>query len=80
MSFSDQLVKAQTSISRGYDGTGRTVAILDTGIDVNHPDLRIDDDKLDPSDILKLKWSKSSKTRSSGVNIPDSKVLWLQLL
>ena len=23
----------------GYDGTGVTVALLDTGLDVNHPDL-----------------------------------------
>lgn len=37
------LVKASESVARGYDGTGRVVAIIDSGADVDHQDLIIKD-------------------------------------
>lgn len=43
MIHSREIVKAQIANEKSYDGRGRVVAILDTGIDVTHPDLRLDD-------------------------------------
>ena len=34
---SDRVVEADQSWAAGFDGTGQTVAILDTGVDGNHP-------------------------------------------
>lgn len=39
LSDSVPLVGAPEAWAAGYDGTGVTVAVLDSGIDVNHPDL-----------------------------------------
>lgn len=41
MLTSREMVKSSEANKKGYDGQGRVVAILDTGADVNHPDLRI---------------------------------------
>lgn len=43
MHYSRDIVHAQDANNKGYDGKGRVVAILDTGIDLLHPDLRLDD-------------------------------------
>lgn len=43
MHYSRDIVHAQDANTKGYDGKGRVVAILDTGIDLLHPDLRLDD-------------------------------------
>ena len=43
MHYSREIVHAQLANKKGYDGKGRVVAILDTGIDLLHPDLRLDD-------------------------------------
>lgn len=43
MKHSRDIVHAQLANKKGYDGKGRVVAILDTGIDLLHPDLRLDD-------------------------------------
>lgn len=43
MIHSREIVHSQIANDRGYDGKGRVVAILDTGIDIAHPDLRLDD-------------------------------------
>ena len=43
MHYSRDIVHAQDANKKGYDGKGRVVAILDTGIDLLHPDLRLDD-------------------------------------
>ncbi|MDK8275868.1 MAG: S8 family serine peptidase [Peptoniphilus duerdenii] len=43
MKHSRDIVHAQLANKKGYDGKGRVVAILDTGIDLIHPDLRLDD-------------------------------------
>lgn len=43
MHYSREIVKSQIANNRGYDGKGRVVAILDTGIDLLHSDLRLDD-------------------------------------
>ena len=41
MGTSKNIINANVSTKRGYDGKGRIVAILDTGADVNHPDFRL---------------------------------------
>lgn len=43
MATSKNIINANVSTERGYDGKGRIVAILDTGADVNHPDFRLSD-------------------------------------
>lgn len=43
MHYSREIVKSQLANNKGYDGKGRVVAILDTGIDLLHPDLRLDE-------------------------------------
>ncbi|WP_048151195.1 S8 family serine peptidase [Palaeococcus ferrophilus] len=40
LDYSTGQVSATTMWSLGYDGTGITVAVIDTGIDGNHPDLK----------------------------------------
>lgn len=46
MATSKNIINANVSTERGYDGKGRIVAILDTGADVNHPDFRLSEDGL----------------------------------
>ena len=46
MATSKNIINANVSTERGYNGKGRIVAILDTGADVNHPDFRLSDDVL----------------------------------
>ena len=41
MATSKNIINANVSTERGYDGRGRVVAILDTGADVSHPDFRL---------------------------------------
>ena len=41
MHYSREIVKAAQSVQRGYDGSGRIIAILDSGADVTHKDLVI---------------------------------------
>ena len=43
MATSKNIINANVSTERGYDGKGRIVAILDTGADVKHPDFRLSD-------------------------------------
>lgn len=37
--WGEDLVKAPESWARGYTGQGVTVAVIDSGVDINHPDL-----------------------------------------
>lgn len=53
MITSREMVKSSIANSRGYNGEGRVVAILDTGADVTHPDLRL-------SDPSKAKYNEAS--------------------
>ena len=46
MGTSKNIINANVSTKRGYDGKGRIVAILDTGADVNHPDFRLSEEGL----------------------------------
>ena len=46
MATSKDIIKANVSTDRGYDGKGRIVAILDTGADVEHPDFRLSENGL----------------------------------
>ena len=41
MGTSKNIINANVSTERGYNGKGRVVAILDTGADVRHPDFRL---------------------------------------
>lgn len=53
MITSREMVKSSEANSKGYNGEGRVVAILDTGADVTHPDLRL-------TDPAKAKYNKKS--------------------
>lgn len=53
MITSREMVKSSIANSKGYNGQGRVVAILDTGADVDHPDLRL-------TDPAKAKYNKDS--------------------
>lgn len=53
MITSREMVKSSEANSKGYNGEGRVVAILDTGADVTHPDLRL-------NDPAKAKYNKTS--------------------
>lgn len=53
MSSSASMIGAGTSERRTYSGEGRVVAILDSGADFNHPDMKI-------TDVSKARWNKES--------------------
>ncbi|MDY3922968.1 MAG: S8 family serine peptidase [Ezakiella sp.] len=46
MATSKNIIKANVSQTRGYNGKGRVVAILDTGADISHPDFRLSEEGL----------------------------------
>ena len=46
MATSKNIINANVSTEKGYNGKGRIVAILDTGADVNHPDFRLSEEGL----------------------------------
>lgn len=45
VSAAHEMVRADAAWARGYDGTGMTVAVLDTGLDLTHPSFEDDLDE-----------------------------------
>ena len=62
---SNELIKLTTEMQKKYNGQGMVVSVLDTGIDVNHPILRV-------SDVSKGKFpdkaSMEKRMKEAGIN------------